>query len=142
MIALLRGHLLEDRADPDGRNAQPLQIADLRLEAAQRPADEPVAGLDPLLPVIRGRGGIAAIARLEERCGAGRDQSARVVPVVVLASIRVAIEHQEIEHLVFPGDRRRVERPALCQGSEVDVTDPHLHHALLPNLDIHHRTNL
>ena len=47
VVRLLRRHLLEDGADPDRGDAQPLEVADLRLETAERAADEPLAGVDP-----------------------------------------------------------------------------------------------
>lgn len=132
VVRLLRRHLLEDRADPDGRDPETLEIADFRLEPAQRPAHEPTARLHPVVPIRGGCGRVAAVRRLERRRRAGRDDGAVIVPIALLASVREAIEHQEIEDLVFPGRGRGKERSSRRERGEVDVGDALLHGTLPP----------
>ncbi len=127
VVGLLRGHLLEDGADPDGGNPEAFEVADFRLEAAERAAGEPVAGIHPALPIDRGRSGVAPVRGLQRRRRSGRDHRAAVVPVARLVPIREPVEHQEVKHLVFPRGRRGKEGASCRQRVEVDIGDALLH---------------
>ena len=61
--------------------------------------------------------------RLKGRRRAGGDDRAGVVAVAVLAAVGEPIEHQEVEHLVFPRGRRREESAPCGQRIEIDVGD-------------------
>ena len=112
----VRGHLLEHRADPDGRHTEALEVADLVLQSLQRATQPLVAGVGPGGPVRR----VGVVGEAEWRRAAAGIQISRVIAEALLASIGEAIEHQEIKHLVFPGGWRRcVAGPT--QGGPVDV---------------------
>ena len=50
-------------------------------------------------------GGVAVIARLEDRGRAAGHQIATVIAVIAFAAVGKPVEHQKIKHLVLPGDR-------------------------------------
>jgi hypothetical protein len=107
MKGVIDRNLLEDGAEPDGSNAEPLEIADLRGYALQVPSNEGCPGVAPSCGagVILDR--IAAIGGSEQWRGAGGDGMTVVVDKIVLVAIGEAIHQQEVERLVFPMRRRR-----------------------------------
>ncbi len=118
VIGFLMSDLLENRADPNRGHAEAFQITHLARQPFQCTADELSAGFKPAFSLLRGSGCIAAIPIFKHRrCAAGNDISL-VVAIALFFSIGKAVEHQEIEHLVFPG-RGRGEEFVIGQGREI-----------------------
>ena len=66
VVARLEGDLPEDRADPQGGDAEPTQVAELALQPRERAALPAVAGAEPGV-VIDPAGVLGPV----KRCGAG-----------------------------------------------------------------------
>ena len=114
----VRAHLLERRADPDGGDAQALQIADLARKACQRAAQPFVSRIRPWLT----RSGVSVGGEIERRGRSRRYGLAGVVAKPLFPSVGVAVQHQEVEHLIRPAcGRGRV--GALSEGRPLDIRE-------------------
>src|SRR5205807_609361 len=117
MIACgLERDLAEDRAHPEGSDAKTFQVSELALQPLQRAPLPRPAGLEP--------GVVGDPSRVTSRIEPRRARSYRTAVVVTMAAALIAIgesiDEQKIEHLVFPGSRRRGELPS-GQLGEVEV---------------------
>lgn len=96
MVRLQLAHLLEHRAQPDRRHAQPLQVAEFRLDAGQRAADEFGARVEPVCRAGAVGDGVAGVAGLEEWCLAGGDGGAGVGCELGFVVVGEAVTEEEI----------------------------------------------
>ena len=116
VVARLECDLAERRADPQRGDAQPAEVAELARQPLDRAALPAAAGAEPGVVIDRGRRPRAGTAACRRSHGA-----ARIVRVAAfLVAVGEAVQHQEVQHLVLPGGRRRGERPPGQRG-EVDV---------------------
>src|SRR5262249_60891670 len=107
-VAGLERALPEDRADPQGGDAEPPQVAELASEPLERSALPAAAGAEPRV-VIDPAGVFGPVGRR----AAGVDRPVLVVPVAArLPAVREPVQQQEVQDLVLPGDRGWGERPA------------------------------
>src|SRR5262249_20195024 len=116
VVARLEGDLPERRADPQGGDAEPPQVAELAPQPFQRAALPAAAGAEPGV-VIDPAGVLGPV----QGCGAAGRRAVVVVPVAaLLLAVGEAVQQQEVQNLVLPGGRRRGERPPR-QGGEVEI---------------------
>ncbi len=93
--------LSQDRADPQRRHIEPLEIAELAPCPLERAADPGRARLPPPRGVLLGPDRTALVGRSERRCGAG-DHVPGDVPVPVLAPVGETVDEHEVQDLVCP----------------------------------------
>jgi len=116
VVARLERDLPEDRADPQGGDAEPPEVSELAPEPAERPALPAVAAAEPR--VVIDAAGI--LGPIEGSCAAGHRAVGVAAVAVLFVAVGEAVEHQEIEDLVLPGGRGRGERPP-SQGGEIQL---------------------
>jgi len=133
VVRVLEGDLLEDRAEPQGRHAHALEVAELAGDAGERAADVAVAGVPPALGVRERADRVQGIAGLKERGCPGGDDVAAEITEARFPAVREAIDQQEIQHLVFPGGRRGCESLAADQSVQVQVGESLERHGNLPS---------
>jgi hypothetical protein len=108
--------LLEDGAQPDRRDAEIPQIAELRAHAGKRPALPPVfSRAGPALPAPRGAVDVRTRSR---QIRAVEQRTAGLLPVAE------SVNEEKVEHLIAPIDRRGMVRPASRQDEAADRSGP------------------
>ena len=116
VVGRLERDLPEGRADPQGSDAEPAEVAEFALQSLERSALPTAAGAEPRV-VIDPAGILGPI----QWSGAGRRPLVRNVPIAVfLLAVGEAVQQQEVQNLVLPGGRGRGKRPPL-QSSEVEL---------------------
>src|SRR5262245_44641375 len=116
VVTRLEGDLFEDRADPQGRDAEPPEVTEFALQPPQRSALPARAGAEPRV-VIDPPG----ILGLVQGCRAALHGAARSVAVAAFfVPVGEAVEQQEVQYLVLPRGRGRRERPPR-QGGEIHI---------------------
>src|SRR5262249_29135777 len=110
-VGVLESHLLEDRADPYCGHPETLEIADFAGQPFERATHPVCPGLTPALGLLRGPEGALGVAGLELWSGATPHAPAVIAPIALLIAIGETIQHEKIQHLVFPCGRRGKELP-------------------------------
>src|SRR3954468_24256985 len=122
--------LPQDRADPQGGHAEPLEIPELAPRPLEGAAHPRRARLPPPGRVLVAPDGTALVERPEQRCRAG-DHVPGDVPVPVLAPVGETVDEEEVQDLVGPGGRRRMER-ALQDPGPVQLPESKRHLSSCP----------
>src|SRR4051794_2620840 len=122
--------LPQDRADPQGGHAEPIEIAELAPRPLEGAAHPRRARLPPPGRVLVAADGTALVGRPEQRRRAG-DHVPGDVPVPVLAPVGETVDEKEVQDLVGPGGRRRMER-ALQDPGPVQLSESKRHLSSCP----------
>src|SRR3954454_21867406 len=122
--------LPQNRADPQGGHAEPMEIAELAPRPLQGAAHPRRARLPPPGRVLVAADGTALVGRPEQRRRAG-DHVAGDVTVPVLAPVGETVDEEEVQDLVGPGGRRRMER-ALQDPGPVQLPESKRHLSSCP----------
>src|SRR5262249_6314092 len=135
VVARLERDLAKDRADPQGGDAEPPEVAEFAPQPFQRAALPATAVAEPRIVLSSAR----VFGRVQGRGSGSHRVTFRVPIAAALVPVRETVQEQKIENLILPGGWRRGERPP-GQGTEVNIQEAllnlvgHVSLSLEPNI--------
>ena len=124
----MEGHLLENRSNPQRSYAHVPQITEFAGEPLQGAAHPYAPGVSPFVGFRGGLDGVfEVLVAVEKRCRAACYGVAGDVLIVAFFAVGEAVGQQKVEHLVFPGQGRRMKTPPQ-ERLPIQISQTFFHH--------------